>query len=469
MITVSLDWIAAAVDGDLADPDTCGRQVTGAVCTDSRRIAAGDLFVALVGERVDGHDFLAAAAEAGASAALVMRRVADAPLPLVVVDDTTAALGRLARAVLDRARAEGALEHVIGITGSAGKTTTKRILGHLLEQVGETVYPQGSFNNEIGAPLTMLRTTLDTRFVVVEMGASHIGDLRYLSGIARPDLGVELQVGLAHVGEFGSVDNIRVAKQELVEALPADGVAVLNADDVNVRRMAEHTAASVTWFGEHPDADVRILRVDVDGEGLRVRLAVDGEELAARVALLGEHNAWNIAAATAAARRTGLSLETIRRGLESLPGGERWRMQVLHRSDGVTIVNDGYNASPGSMAAALRTLAGIKRAGHRTIAVLGAMGELGEASGPEHDRIGQDVVRLDIDQLVVVAPEARRIFLAAEQEGSWGGEAVYCETADEAHAWLAPRLREGDVVLVKSSNAAGLRFLGDRLYEDAAQ
>lgn len=468
MITTDVDWIAEAVGGTLTGSAEAGL-VTGAVRTDSREVSTGDLFVARRGESGDGHDYVVTAQRQGAAAAIVEHPVPDATLVQIVVGDATRALGLLAEAVLLQARSDGRLEHVIGITGSAGKTTTKRILAHLLSQAGETVFPQGSFNNEVGAPLTMLQTTLQTRFVVVEMGASHIGDLRYLSGIAHPDLGIELQVGLAHVGEFGSVDNIRIAKQELVESLPETGVAVLNADDANVCRMAEHTSAQVVWFGARSDAAVRIAAVEPEGERLRVELTFDGATVDPSVALLGEHNAWNIAAATAAALHMGLSREQIVTGLESLSSGERWRMQALHRADGVTVVNDGYNASPGSMSAALRTLAGIRRTGHRTIAVLGAMGELGEASGTEHDKIGQDVVRLNIDQLVVVGNDARRIFLAAEQEGSWGGEAVYCENADEAHDWLAPRLREGDVVLVKSSNAAGLRFLGDRLYEDAAR
>lgn len=460
MITQTLTELAAALGAEIIGDATL--EVRGPVVTDSRQVVDGALFVARLGEHADGHDHVEPARAAGAVAAVVEHPL-DVDIAQLVVADSTRALGDLARHVLDVARAHGSLERVIGITGSAGKTTTKRILAHLLTSLGPTVFPEQSFNNEVGAPLSMLRTDLTTRFVIVEMGASHIGDLRYLSSVARPDIGVELQVGLAHVGEFGSVDNIRIAKQELIESLPASGTAVLNADDPQVRAMAEHTSAAITWFGQHPTADVRILDVRPTAAGVDVRLGVGDSELTAPVRLLGEHNAYNIAAATAVALTVGMTSQAIAEGLQSLTGGERWRMQALRRDDDVTIINDAYNASPGSMHAALRTLADLGRAGHRTFAVLGAMSELGAVSADEHDKVGRDVVRLNIDQLVVVGAEARQIFLAAEQEGSWGGEAVYCENADEALAWLEPRLRAGDIALVKSSNASGLRFLGDRL------
>lgn len=460
MITQTLTELAHALGAELVGDGAL--EVSGPVVTDSRQVEDGALFVARRGERADGHEHVASARAAGAIAAVVEHPV-DVDIAQLVVADSTRALGDLAHHVLGLARSGGALERVIGITGSAGKTTTKRILAHLLATVGPTVFPEQSFNNEVGAPLSMLRTDLETRFVIVEMGASHIGDLRYLSSIARPNIGVELQVGLAHIGEFGSVDNIRIAKQELVESLPVTGTAVLNADDPRVRAMAAHTDAAITWFGQHPTADVRILDVRPAATGIEVRLGLPDGELSAQVRLLGEHNAYNIAAAVAVAAAVGMSPEAIAGALQTLSGGERWRMQALHRDDDVTIINDAYNASPGSMHAALRTLADLGRAGHRTIAVLGAMSELGAVSGDEHDKVGRDVVRLNIDQLVVVGAEARQIFLAAEQEGSWGGEAVYCENPDEALAWLEPRLRAGDIALVKSSNASGLRFLGDRL------
>lgn len=460
MIPLDLHRVATELDGRLAA--AADALVTGPVVTDSRQVGPGALFVALRGEQQDGHRFVGAAADLGAVAALVDHQV-DLPLPQIVVADTLRALQRLAAAVVAEARAHHRLRHVIGITGSAGKTTTKLMLGEILGGVAPTVVPEQSFNNEVGAPLTMLRVAPETEFLVSEMGANHRGDLRMLAGLCHPDLGVELQVGRAHIGEFGSQDAIRVAKQELVEALPPSGTAVLNADDARVRSMAAHTPAAVTWFGRDESADVRILSVRQDRARLEVVLRTpDTKRLVTRVGLIGEHNAYNVAAAVATARAAGIGDDACQAGLGRVRHGERWRMQLMPRPDGVLIVNDAYNASPGSMVAALETLAGFARQGHRTVAVLGAMGELGDESAAEHAKIGEVAARTDVDALVVVGEGARAIFNAA-QRSEWSGTAMFVEDAAAAEAWLRPRLRSGDVVLVKSSNLSGLRLLGDRL------
>lgn len=467
MIPLRLGEFAAIVGGRLVGGDPA-LVVSGSVQTDSREIERGGVFFAKPGEVTDGHLFAPAAVAAGA-ALVVAERELELDAPQVVVADVVEALGALATAVVARVRALGALR-VVGITGSNGKTTTKNLLRSILEPLGPTVAPEKSYNNEVGAPLTMLRIAEDTRFLVAEMGASHVGDIRRLVRMAPPDVGVVLMVGLAHAGEFGGIEATVEAKSEMVVDLAPDAVAVLNRDDPRVAGMAERTRARVLWFGRGPDADVRALDVEAGASGTAFTLQLPGgeagapERRAVRFPVLGEHHVANALAAATAAHALGVGADAIVAGLERVTRAERWRMEVLG-GNGVTVVNDAYNASPDSMSAALRTLAQLAGPGSRTIAVLGEMSELGELSGPEHDRIGLQVVRLGIDQLVVVGEGARRLHISAVNEGSWNGESLYAETQDEAYELLMGLLRPGDIVLVKSSNAAGLRALGDRLGE----
>ncbi|PPG13378.1 UDP-N-acetylmuramoylalanyl-D-glutamate--2,6-diaminopimelate ligase, partial [Rathayibacter sp. AY1E8] len=412
--------------------------------------------------------FAPAALERGA-ALLIVERPLDLDVPQVLVDDSVEALGALATEVVRRVRAKGGLT-VIGVTGSNGKTTTKNLLRTVLERVGETVAPRGSFNNEVGAPITMLQVSESTRFLVAEMGASAVGEIRRLVRMARPDVGVVLAVGLAHAGEFGGIERTLEAKTEMVADLTADDVAVLNADDGRVASMAGRTAARVLWFGRGESADVRAVDIDATADGTRFAIEVsagEGRE-AARAELLlrvlGEHHVMNALAATAAALSVGVALPAIVEALATVTLAERGRMEVLGGED-VRVINDAYNASPDSTAAALRTLAQIAKPGGRTVAVLGEMSELGEWADEEHERVGLLAVRLNISQIVVVGRGARRIHVAAEREGSWSGESVFAETSDEAFDLLEDYLRPGDTVLVKSSNSAGLRFLADRLGE----
>jgi UDP-N-acetylmuramoyl-tripeptide--D-alanyl-D-alanine ligase len=461
MIALTLAEISAALEGALVRASTSSTAVDGAVETDSRQIVPGGIFFALHGEETDGHLFAASAVENGA-ALLVVERELDHDLPQIVVADGLLALAALARLVVDRVRAAGDLK-VVAITGSNGKTTTKNMLRAILSTQGETVAPQGSYNNRVGAPLTMLRVTEHTRYLVVEMGASGIGDIARLIEIVVPDISVVLKVGLAHAGEFGGIEATQRAKSEIVTALPATAVAVLNRDDGRVAAMAELTAARPVWFGLDEPADVRADDLRATANGTMFTLHLAGESREVRLQILGEHHVMNALAAIAVARELGVPLDATVDALGGIERAERWRMEVLHPADGITVINDGYNASPDSTAAALKTLAQIIGPGQRSIAVLGEMNALGEYADEEHDRIGRLVVRLNIHQLVVVGHGARHIHNAAGLEGSWDGESVLVDTMDEAYDLLRDELRSGDVVLVKSSNASGLRRLGDRL------
>ena len=464
MIPLRLGELAELLDGRLVLPEGVDADlvVEGGVETDSRLVAPGSVFVALPGETTDGHLFATAAVEAGA-VLVICREDLGLAAPQLVVADGLEALASLARAVVARVRADGALR-VIGVTGSNGKTTTKNMLGSILAAEGPTVAPRESFNNQVGAPVSMLRIDRATRFLVVEMGASGPGEITRLASIARPDIGVVLKVGLAHAGGFGGLDATEAAKAELVTGLPDTAVAVLNADDERVARMAGRTAARVVTFGQSSGAEVRAEDVEATIRGTRFALVADGERRPVHLRILGEHHVMNALAALAVARELGIDPARSIAALESLERAERWRMELLPRPDGVVVINDAYNASPDSTAAALKTLAQLGRAeGRRTVAVLGEMAELGPYAREEHDRIGRLAVRLDIRRLVVVGEGARHIHAGAGLEGSWDGESLFAADADAAYDVLRDDLGPGDLVLVKSSKSAGLRFLGDRL------
>lgn len=463
MIELSLGEISAALAGELHGPtDAQGLRVTGSVETDSRLVANGALFFARPGEVTDGHLFVGAALESGAVAAVV-DHIVDSPIPQIVVSDVTLALGELAKFVLARIRENSDLK-VIGITGSNGKTTTKNMLREILSQVGQTIAPIESFNNEVGAPISILKTDFDTKFLVVELGAGGPGSIAYLADIAKPDLGVLLKVGLAHVGEFGGIEGTAKIKGELATALTQDGLFIGNADDGYVRDMA--TNAKQVWFGTAPDAGYRAsdLQLSISGTSFDIHWPT-GESERITLQILGEHHVMNALAACAVADQLGVARETIKSALENMPLAERWRMQLTNRPDGISIINDAYNASPDSTKAALQTLAQLGKSGRRTIAVLGEMAELGAFSREQHDAIGRIVVRLNIDQLVVVGQAAKLIHMGAEQEGSWGGESKYFDSIAEALAYVRGMLIAGDIVLVKSSKSANLRHLGDDLLE----
>jgi UDP-N-acetylmuramoyl-tripeptide--D-alanyl-D-alanine ligase len=464
VIPLTLAEVAHAVGGstyDIPDPQAL---VTGPVVIDSRKVEPGGLFVAFAGEHVDGHDYAARAVQAGAVAVLAARRVDG--VPAIVVDDVQAALGALAKHVVERLGAT-----TVGLTGSVGKTSTKDLIAQLLQRLGPTVWPPGNLNNEIGLPLTALLVAEDTRHVVLEMGARGIGHISYLAALTPPRIGVVLNVGTAHIGEFGGREQIAQAKGELVEALPeaeAGGVAVLNADDPLVRAMASRTKARVVLFGEAADADVqaRDVRLNERGQAVFTLVTPTGcSEVTLR--LYGEHHVSNALAAAAVARELGMPVAEIATALSEAGTLSRWRMEVTERPDGVTVVNDAYNANPDSMRAALRALAAMGR-GHRTWAVLGEMAELGGESLAEHDAVGRLAVRLNVSKLVAVGgPAAAWLQMGAYNEGSWGEESVHVSDAEAAIDLLRSELRPGDVVLVKASRSAGLERVAAALLDGA--
>jgi UDP-N-acetylmuramoyl-tripeptide--D-alanyl-D-alanine ligase len=467
MIALTLAEIAAAVGGELrvAGADSASTVVDGVVDTDSRTMGPGSIFVAKPGAETDGHRFVGAAVEAGAALAIVEHSV-DVPVSQIIVRDSVVALGDLAREVVGRVRAGGGLR-IVGITGSNGKTTTKNFLARILSDEGETVAPINSFNNEVGAPVTMLRVTHATRYLVSEFGAAAPGSIARLAGLVEPDIAVVLMVGMAHAGGFGGIEETAKAKAELVTAARRSGTAILNLDDARVavmQELAETRGMRVVGFGQGPAASVRAHDLEVTASGTSCVIEAAGERMPLHLRVLGAHHVTNALAAIAAAGVLGVSIADAIARLETVELAERWRMQPMG-NDRVRIINDAYNASPDSMAAALRTLAQITAPEERTVAVLGAMSELGESAGEEHDRIGLLAVRLNIQRIVVVGPEARRLFLSAVGEGSWNSEAVHLPDQDAAFEYLRTELRDGDRVLVKSSNSVGLRHLGDRLGE----
>ena len=467
MIPLPIADIVQIVGGRLEDAAAGERLigqsvVGGTVQTDSRLVTAGSIFFALPGEVTDGHLFAQAAVDNGA-ALVVAERPLGLAVPTVLVSDGAVALADLARGVVQRVRDAGKLS-VIAITGSNGKTTTKNLLRAILERQAATVAPEGSFNNHVGAPISMLRIDHSTRYLIVEMGAGKSGDIARLVSIARPDIGVVLKVGLAHVGEFGSIDEVQRAKREMVTDLDPSAIAVLNADDDRVAEMAGSTPASVYWFGLSERANMRAEDVEATATGTAFTLVADGgNPLPVTMQILGEHHVFNALAALSVAKLLGIDLAQAIAALEDVPRAERWRMEVLRAPSGAIIINDAYNASPDSMAAALKTLAQVRGPENRSVAVLGEMAELGEYADEEHDRIGRLAVRLNVQKLVVVGHGARHIHNAAGLEGSWDGESVYVPTMQEAYDLLRDDVRAGDIVLVKSSKSANLRFLGDRL------
>jgi UDP-N-acetylmuramoyl-tripeptide--D-alanyl-D-alanine ligase len=439
--------IVGATADRVADPAAI---VTGPVVIDSRQAGPGSLFAALPGTRADGHDFAAAAAAAGATAVLATRPVG---VPALIVPDVLAALAALARAVVDRLPGLT----IAAITGSAGKTTTKDLAAQLIESLGPTVSPKNSYNNEQGHPLTVLRLTEQTRYLVAEMSARGPGHIAELCRISPPRLGVVLCVGHAHAGVFGSIDDVARAKAELPEALPTDGVAVLNADDPRVAAMAGRTAARVVTFGRGPGADYRAVGVTVDEAGRPgFTLVTAAGSAPVQLRLHGEHNVANALAAAALASQLGMDVAEISAGLSAAAARSRWRMEVTRRPDGVTVVNDAYNANPEAVTAALKTLAAMAGAG-RAFAVLGHMTELGDQAEEMHERAGREAARAGLAGLIVVGDQAAPILTGAKAEPSWRGELLQVPDAEAAVAAIGRLVRPGDVVLVKASRAANLQ------------
>jgi UDP-N-acetylmuramoyl-tripeptide--D-alanyl-D-alanine ligase len=418
--------------------------VTGTAEYDSRKVGPGGLFVAFEGEKVDGHDYAATAVQAGAAAVLSTR---DTGEPGVVVDEPLAALAALARATVERLPDLT----IVGLTGSSGKTTTKDYVGQLLGRLGPTIAPAGSLNNELGFPYTVLQVNESTRFLVLEMGARGVGHIRYLTGIARPNVGVVLNVGAAHIGKFGSVEGTAQAKGELVEALPLDGVAVLNADDTLVAGMAARTNARVLLAGESSNAAVRASDVTLDEAGRpRYTLHAAGFSQEVQLAVAGRHQVANTLAAAAVALCLGMPFEDLVTALGEIGIVSSRRMDVFARPDGVTVIDDSYNANPSSTAAALHALVAMAN-GKRRVAVLGYMAELGDHERAGHEEVGRLAAELGVERVVAVADNARPVLDGANGVDGWTGEAVFAADQAAAIDIVQSDLRAGDVVLVKGS------------------
>ncbi len=450
MIPFSIAQLAQFTGGTLdqvGDPDAI---VTGPVVIDSRAVRRGALFAALPGTRVDGHDYAGAAAKAGASLVLGTRPVG---VPALIVPDVAQALGLVARALVDRLPELT----IAGITGSAGKTTTKDLAAQLVSALGPTVAPVNSFNNEIGHPLTVLRADASTRYLIAELSARGAGHIAALCEIAPPRLGVVLCVGHAHAGEFGSRAQIAAAKAELPAALPADGVAILNADDPYVLAMAGKTVARVVTFGQSADAEIRASDIELDRLSRpRFTLTTPAGSAPVALALAGVHNVDNALAAAALAGELGLSVPAIADGLSKVTAVSKWRMEITERADGVIVVNDAYNSSPEAMTAALAAISVIA-AGRRAYAVLGRMAELGDRSREFHEQAGVIAARTGLTGIIAVGDEAAPILTGAKSEPDFTGELLGVPDDQAAIAALTDRLGPGDVVLVKASRAAGLQ------------
>ena len=491
MIPLRVSQVATVLGAEVR-PAAGGPTDLGLVAThvtaDSRAVGPGSLFVALPGERVDGHTYVATAFAQGAVAVLVAHPVDDPPErapagPQLVVADPLVALGRLARHVVDRLRPGGL--RVVGITGSQGKTSTKDLLGAVLADAGPTVAPVGNLNNELGVPLTVLRVEGSasasegnpaggvggrppsgqaTRFLVVEMGARGIGHIAYLCEIAPPDVAVVLNVGHAHVGEFGGREAIAQAKGELVEALRADGLAVLNDADPRVRAM--RTRAQVLPFAVDatPDGPDAVWADDLTSDergrySFTLHRRRAGADAQAPVDLrgTGRHQVANAVAAAAAAFAVGLDLDAVAASLSTAEPASRWRMEVHDRADGVRVVNDSYNANPASMAAAVETLAELGRGRGRTWAVVGDMLELGAEAPALHAELAAQLRAAGIDEVVALGEFAPLLVADAPGRGR------VAESASQAATWVRAEVAPGDVVLVKASRGLALNLVADEI------
>jgi UDP-N-acetylmuramoyl-tripeptide--D-alanyl-D-alanine ligase len=456
VITVTLAEIATWVDGQMAEAGEGDRTVHG-VSIDSRAAERGTLFVPLRGEHTDGHEFVGDAVARGAAGYFwEERRDLPAEPGAVLVTDPAAALLELGGRVRDLVDPT-----VVAVTGSNGKTTTKDLIAAAAGTRRRVVANPGSYNNELGVPLTCCLLAEDSEVLVAEVGARGVGHIARLTPLLRPDIAVVTMVGAAHLELLGSLDTVATAKRELVEGLGPDGVAVLNADDPRVAAMREAAPGTVVTYGMGEGADWRGEQVELDDRG-RARFRVRG--VAVRLPMAGAHNAGNALAALAVADLLGVPTEDAAAGLAEAVVS-RWRMELVLGAGGVTVLNDAYNANPTSTAAALRTLAAMRVPGERW-AVLGYMAELGTGEVEAHEGIGRLCAELGLDGLVVVGPAARPIASGARGAG-FSGRLVTVEEVDAVLGEVRGRLGVGDAVLVKASRAVGLERVAQQLVERA--
>ena len=441
--------IAQVMGGSLSGEDIL---VTAAPSLKSSEVEQGGIFLAIQGEKVDGHDFVDDAFSHGAALAITTRPVAHRH---ILVTDVTAALTLLARF----ARSELKDLTVIGITGSQGKTTTKDLLRHMLSQQGETVAPTGNYNNELGVPLTLLACSSATKYAVIEMGARHSGDIAHLASIAQPDIAVVLRVGMAHVGEFGSIEAIAKTKSELISSLSSTGIAILGQYDPYTKAMKSlHDGRTIAFGTEHSD-DVRATEIEMREGRPHFDLVTPAGRAAVGLRIVGEHQISNALACAAVGTALGFSIDSIATALSTALIESKWRMEI-HEFSGVLLINDSYNASPDAVEAALRTLILFaQERGGRAWAFLGKMAELGESSATAHQRVGTLAYQIGIDHLVCVdAPEYQP---AQNVDGQTN---LHLCDRNGARA-IAEQIEPGDVILVKASRSERFELLADEIEE----
>jgi UDP-N-acetylmuramoyl-tripeptide--D-alanyl-D-alanine ligase len=454
MIPITLDDLTRALG---APASGVGVQLRG-VSIDTRTVSPGDVFFAIPGERVDPHSLLADAQAAGAVALVVERAGTGIFVPTVVVEDSLEALGRFAhwywRELLTC--------RTIGITGSSGKTTTKDLVAQVLESYGSTVWPQGSLNTEVGVPLTILAAEPHTRFLILEMAMRGTGHIAYLTRIAAPDIAVVTNVGHAHVGLLGGIDQIALAKGELVEGMNPEGTAILNADDPRVTAMRSRTDARVVTYGFSEEADIRgdrvfttptTLRFDVVNQRGAGRTSVE-------IGYVGQHNVSNALAAIAVGIECGMTLQAAAEAITGARPRTSMRMELVAGARGVTFINDAYNANPESMRSALTSVGDMKG---RRWAVLGEMRELGDFADALHAEVGRNAAEAGIDHLVCIGEGTRPMHQAAVAQGV---ESLWLPSTEDAIAVLQAGLEPGDVVLVKASRSVGLEQIVTALAND---
>ena len=448
MIAMKASEIASVVQGTLHGADVT---VTEAAVINSAEATPGALFLAIKGERVDGHDYVADAQSHGAVLTLSTKEVAG---PHIVVEDVVVALGKLAQHV----RSNLLNLTVIGITGSQGKTTTKELLTAVLSSAAPTVAPHGNFNNEIGAPLSLLHCTEETKYCIVEMGARHKGDIAHLCSIAQPNVGVVLKVGTAHLGEFGSVERIAETKSELISSLSAEATGILGTYDEYTPKMAAlHKGKNIT-FGEGAECDIRATDIEVREGRAHFDLVTPEGRSAVGLRIVGLHQVANALAVASVATVLGLSLDQIASGLSTAESHAKWRMEI-HELPSLVLINDAYNASPEAMAAALQTLVHFaQERGGESWAFLGKMHELGESSDADHADIGTLASELGIDHLVCVSAPQYGSDIAKEDSTT----VHLCVDKAEALT-VASNINPGDVVLVKASRSEKLEELADAI------
>ena len=480
----SAQHIAQLVTGAGAQASVIGDgqvRVGPDVVIDTRLASRGSLFIGLPGERVDGADLAGDAAERGAAAA-ILGHDTQAPLTRILVPDAAAALARLARALVDEEIGRGMT--TFAITGSSGKTSTKDLLAQVLEQAGPTVSPTGNHNNEIGVPLTACRVDENTRFLVAEMGARGIGHIRQLCEVVPPRVAAVLNVGTAHLGEFGSQDAIARAKGEILEALPADGWAVLNDDDEQVAAMGGRTVARIARWSvtgqPTRDAELAVWAEDISLDALQrgsfglhaVRQGVHGR-VGVSLGLIGAHQVPNAVAAATMALAAGLPLTGVGEALSGARVRSPLRMELVEGPGGAAIINDCYNANPDSMAVALRTVAAMGRArraeipGARLVAIIGDMAELGQDATGLHEAAGALAASLGYDEIIAIGEYARSIVDGARAAGGPPGTGstagANARVAGKEDAAESLELGPGDVVLVKASRVLALEDVTARL------